>query len=128
MLKKIFLYTTVFTLVGAVSYFLHSLFFQDDGLEIKLLLQKTYLFHFLFSLLLVIGFEILSKQRKIFEQLGFIYIGLLVFKIVLFTAMLFPQLMGDQTLPRIYRAFILIPIFIFLSMEVFFVSKIMQRK
>lgn len=118
----------MFTLVGAVSYFLHSLFFQDDGLEIKLLLQKTYLFHFLFSLLLVIGFEILSKQRKIFEQLGFIYIGLLVFKIVLFTAMLFPQLMGDQTLPRIYRAFILIPIFIFLSLEVFFVSKIMQRK
>ncbi|MBQ4913449.1 hypothetical protein J8L85_03310 [Maribacter sp. MMG018] len=128
MLKKIFLYTAVFALVGTVSYFLHSLFLQEDDLEIRSILEKTYLFHFLYSLLLVVGFEILSKQHKIFEQLGFIYIGLLVFKIVLFTAMLFPQLMGDQPLPRIYRAFILVPIFIFLSLEVFFVSKIMQRK
>ena len=74
------------------------------------------------------GFQLLSNYKKVFEQFGFLYIGLLVFKIVLFTAMFFPQLMGDQPLPYIYRAMILVPIFIFLTFEVIFVSKIMHEK
>ena len=54
--------------------------------------------------------------------------GMLVFKIVFFAAMFFPQLMGDQPLPQFYRAMMLLPVFIFLTLEVIFVSKIMREK
>ena len=98
---------------------------ESDFLE---LLKKSYLFHFLFSLVLVIAFLILSNIQKFFEQLGFLYMGMLVFKIVFFAAMFFPQLMGDQPLPQFYRAMMLLPVFIFLTLEVIFVSKIMREK
>ncbi|WP_125221807.1 DUF6168 family protein [Maribacter algicola] len=127
MFKKILLYAIVFTIVGTIS-FLGQTFLMDLETDFLQLLEQSYIFHFFFSLLLVIAFQILSKNQKVFEQLGFLYIGMLVFKIVVFTTMFFPQLMGDQPLPHFYRAMMLLPIFIFLTLEVIFVSKIMRKK
>ena len=114
--------------VGTISFFTQTALLNEMGSDFLELLKKSYLFHFLFSLLLVIAFQILSNSQKVFEQLGFLYIGMLVFKIVVFTAIFFPQLMGDQPLSHFYRAMILIPIFIFLTLEVIFVSKILRKK
>ncbi|MDC6404151.1 MULTISPECIES: DUF6168 family protein [Maribacter] len=127
MFRKILLYTIVFTMVGTIS-FLGQTFLMDLETDFLHLLEQSYIFHFFFSLLLVIAFQILSKNQKVFEQLGFLYIGMLVFKIVVFTAMFFPQLMGDQPLPHFYRAMMLLPTIIFLTLEVIFVSKIMREK
>ncbi|KAA2219219.1 MULTISPECIES: DUF6168 family protein [Maribacter] len=127
MFRKILLYTIVFTMVGTIS-FLGQTVLMDLETDFLQLLEQSYIFHFFFSLLLVIAFQILSKNQKVFEQLGFLYIGMLVFKIVVFTAMFFPQLMGDQPLPHFYRAMMLLPIIIFLTLEVIFVSKIMREK
>ncbi|PIB23409.1 DUF6168 family protein [Maribacter sp. 4G9] len=128
LLKKIVLYIIVFTVVGAISFFAQTSLMGAVDSDFIPLLKKSYLFHFLFSLVLVISFLMLSNIQKFFEQLGFLYIGLLVFKIVFFTTMFFPQLMADQPLPHFYRAMILIPIFIFLTLEVIFVSKIIHKK
>ncbi|WP_432422804.1 DUF6168 family protein [Zobellia alginiliquefaciens] len=128
MIKQIVQYIVVFILVGATSFFLHQFLLTDDNLDFNELLQKAYIFHFVFSLSVIIAFQLLSKSEKVFVQLGFIYMGLLVFKIAAYTAMCYPQLMGDQYLPRFYRASLLIPVFVFLVLEVFFVSKIMQRR
>ena len=113
-------------MVGTISFF-GQMFLMDLETDFLQLLERSYIFHFFFSLLLVITFQILSKNQKVFEQLGFLYIGMLVFKIVVFTAMFFPQLMGDQPLPHFYRAMMLLHIFIFLTLEVIFVSKIMRE-
>lgn len=126
--KKLGLYIIVFTLVGTISFFIQTSLVRELGSDFLGLLEKSYLFHFLFSLCLVMTFQLLSRIQKIFEQLGFLYIGLLVFKIVVFTAIFLTQLMGDEPLPHFYRAMILIPIFIFLTLEVIFVSKIMHKK
>lgn len=128
MLKKIVLYIIVFTLVGAISFFIQSALLGNPGNDFHLLLKKSYTFHFFFSLTLVLAFEFLSKVKKMIDQLGFIYIGLLVFKIVVFSAMFQRQLMGDELLPHFHRAMILIPILIFLTLEVIFVSKILRKK
>ena len=128
LLKKIVLYIIVFTLVGAISFFIHNTLLGNVDLSFRLLLEKAYVFHFLFSLVLVVVFDILSKVKKLVGQLGFLYVAMLVFKIVVFTAMFYPQLMGGQILPHFYRAMILVPIFIFLTLEVIFVSKIMHEK
>ena len=118
----------VFILVGTTSFFLHQFLLGDTEPSFNSLLQKAYIFHFVFSLSVITAFQLLSKKESFFDQLGFIYMGLLVFKIAAYTAMCYPQLMGDQYLPRFYRASLLIPVFVFLVLEVFFVSKIIQRR
>ena len=128
MIKQIVQYIVVFILVGTTSFFLHQFLLQDDNLSFNRLLQEAYIFHFIFSLSVIVTFQLFSKNEKFFAQLGFIYMGTLVFKIVAYTAMCYPQLMGDQYLPRFYRASLLIPVFVFLGLEVFFVSKILERR
>ncbi|MBT2160371.1 DUF6168 family protein [Zobellia barbeyronii] len=128
MIKQIVQYIVVFILVGTTSFFLHQFLLADDNLSFNTLLKEAYIFHFIFSLAVIITFQLLSKNEKVFAQVGFIYMGTLVFKIAAYTAMCYPQLMGDQYLPRFYRASLLIPVFVFLALEVFFVSKILERR
>lgn len=118
----------MFTVVGATSYFLQNLALLDPPTYLGPLLIKAYTFHFLFSLTLVIIFLIASKNNSFFEQLGFIYMGVLVFKITIFAALFYPYLLGELIMPQIYRGALLIPVIIFLFLEVFFISKIMRKK
>ncbi|WP_170863103.1 DUF6168 family protein [Pseudozobellia thermophila] len=128
MLKTVLLYIVVFTFVGATSYFLHNWALNDTQMGFHALLRKAYLFHGLFSLSVLIAFRLTAGFDSIFPQLGFIYIGSVVLKITVFTAMFYPQLMGDQAISRFYRASLLVPMAIFLILEVLFVIKILQRK
>ncbi|WP_405400070.1 DUF6168 family protein [Maribacter sp. Asnod2-G09] len=128
MLKNIILYIVVFTVVGATSYFLQDLVLVDPPTYFGPLLIKAYTFHFLFSLTLVVIFLITSKNNSFFEQLGFMYMGVLVFKITIFAALFYPYLLGELIMPQIYRGALLIPVIIFLFLEVFFISKIMRKK
>ncbi|MFD2604557.1 DUF6168 family protein [Euzebyella marina] len=128
MVKTILLYIVVFTFVGATSFFLHEWFLGEEYDELKVLLKKAYVFHGIFSLSIIIVFRLVAKIKSVFPQLGFIYMGLLVFKIMVFTMMFYPQLMGDQIISRFYRGSILIPIAIFLILEVVFVTKILRGK
>ncbi|WP_222937197.1 DUF6168 family protein [Cytophaga sp. FL35] len=128
MFKTIILYIVVFTLVGTTSYFIHNQLLGTEHFELKALLKKAYLFHAIFSLSIIIAFQLASNFDSVFPQLGFIYMGLLVFKIMVFTMMFYPQLVGDQMVSRFYRGSILIPVAIFLILEVVFVTKILRRK
>tara|TARA_R110002051_G_scaffold73135_1_gene132696 strand:+ start:71665 stop:72027 length:363 start_codon:yes stop_codon:yes gene_type:complete len=118
----------VFLLVGATSFFLHQFILGKTAVCFIPLLQQAYIFHFCFSLVLLILFQIFSGVDKIFQQLGFIYLGVLVFKIIVMTAIFYPQLLGENMLSRYYRASLLIPVIVFLPLEVIFISKLMQGK
>lgn len=122
------MYIVVFVLTGATSYLLHVFMLGDGNEPLLVNLQKAYFFHFLFSSVLVIAFEITARSDTFFQQLGFIYMGLLVLKILVFTIGFYPELLGDSLLPRYYRASLLIPVVVFLSLELFFISKIMKAK
>ena len=128
LLKTVLLYIVVFTFVGATSYFLHDFLLNDTDAGFNSLLEKAYLFHGIFSLSVIIAFRLTADFDSIFPQLGFIYIGSVVVKIMVFTMMFYPQLMGDQAISRFYRASLLVPIAIFLILEVLFVIKILHGK
>ncbi|TLP80782.1 DUF6168 family protein [Maribacter sp. ACAM166] len=128
MLKKIVIVIVVFLLVGTTSYFLHIFLLEEEVERFIPLLQKAYIFHFSFSLVLLLSFLVLAQFNKYFEQLGFIYMGLLVLKIIIFAGFFYPQLLGDNLLSRFYRASLLIPVIVFLPLEVIFISKILQGK
>jgi len=118
----------VFLFLGTTSYFLHLFLLGEIDISFIPLLQKAYVFHFCFSLVLLIFFQIFSEVDKLFEQFGFIYIGVLVLKIMVFAGIFYPQLVGENMLPLFYRASLLIPVIVFLPLEVIFISKIMQGK
>lgn len=128
MLKKIIIYIVVFLFVGTTSYFSHIFLLGEANTNFFSTLKEAYVFHFCFSLVLLICFRLFSKKEKLFEQLGFMYMGLLVFKIIVFVIYFYPQLLGEDALPRFYRASLLIPVIVFLLLEVIFISKIMQGK
>ncbi|MGJ8715846.1 MULTISPECIES: DUF6168 family protein [Maribacter] len=128
MLKNIILYIVVFTVVGATSYFLQNFVLSTPPSYFGPLLIKAYSFHYLFSLTLVIVFLIASKNKSFFEQLGFIYMGVLVFKLTLVAAIFYPYLLGELVMPQLYRGLLMLPAIIFLFLEVFFISKIMGNK
>lgn len=128
MLKNIILYIVVFTVVGATSYFLQNFVLSTPPSYFGPLLIKAYSFHYLFSLTLVIVFLIASKNKSFFEQLGFIYMGVLVFKLTLVAAIFYPYLLGELVMPQLYRGLLMLPAIIFLYLEVFFISKIMGNK
>ncbi|WP_405384909.1 DUF6168 family protein [Maribacter sp. LLG6340-A2] len=127
MIKNILIILVVFIFVGTTSYFIHLYTLVDDG-TFKPLLKSAYLFHGFFSLGLLVLFTILAQFKNFFDQLGFIYMGLLVFKIVIFASLFYPQLLGDNLLPQFYRASLLIPVIVFLPLEVIFISKLMRSK
>jgi len=128
LLKNIILYIVVFTVVGATSYFLQNFVLSTPPSYFGPLLIKAYSFHYLFSLTLVIVFLIASKNKSFFEQLGFIYMGVLVFKLTLVAAIFYPYLLGELVMPQLYRGLLMLPAIIFLFLEVFFISKIMGNK
>ena len=128
MLKKILFYIVVFLFVGATFYLAHVFLLGENQEDFIPLLQKDYIFHVSFSLVLVIVFQLLASNPKFFEQLGFLYMGALVFKIVIFAILFYPQLLGDILLSRFYRVSLLIPVIVFLPLEVIFISKIMNGK
>ncbi|SKB51398.1 DUF6168 family protein [Maribacter arcticus] len=128
MLKNILIIIVVFLFVGTTSYFLHPFLLVEEHQFFVPLLKKAYLFHFSFSLILILAFIILARYDKYFVQLGFIYMGLLVFKIVVFAALFYPQLLGENLLSSFYRSSLLIPVIVFLPLEVIFISKIMRGK
>ena len=114
--------------MGATFYLSQVFLLGENKGDFVALLEKAYVFHVCFSLLLVILFQLLSSKPKFFEQLGFIYMGALVFKIILFAILFYPQLLGAVLLSRYYRVSLLIPVIVFLPLEVIFISKIMKGK
>jgi DMSO/TMAO reductase YedYZ heme-binding membrane subunit len=128
LVKKITIVAIIFSVVGLALYFLQSHFMGPANTLLQTLLRESYLFHGVFSLVVIILFFLLSTQKKFFPQLGFIYIGLLVFKIMVFTIIFQPYLLGDQLLSLAHRAYLLVPIFIFLMLEVIFLSKLLYKK
>lgn len=128
LLKTVLLYIVVFTFVGATSCFLHNGVLNDPQTDFSALLTKAYLFHGIFSLSVLLAFQLMAGFDSLFPQLGFVYLGSVLVKVAVFTAMFYPQLMGDQAISRFYRASLLVPMAIFLILEVLFVIKILRGK
>lgn len=113
----------LFTLGVAV----HEYIIANNSVKIGYSLVKVYLFHAIYSFLLCAVFQILSDVRKWQEQLGFLYLGALVFKLVFFSVLFSSFLFGQETFTFPERVSMLVPVFIFLLPEVYFIYKILMK-
>jgi hypothetical protein len=128
MIKTIFLYSFIFFTLFFVSFSLHNHFLEENQVLLPFSLKKVYLFHLGFSMLICINFKLLSSVNKIADQLGFIYLGTLLLKIVLFSIIFYQSIFTEEELSKITRISLLIPALIFLLTEAIFVAKILNKR
>ena len=126
MAKNLITYILVFASVGVLSYLLHNNFIEEKNISLPFSLKKVYLFFVFFSLVICYLFKIGSVINKIKEQLGFIYLGTIIFKITVF-AVIFYKSVFEVDLSNAQRIALIIPMAIFLFIEVFFVAKILNK-
>lgn len=128
MVKNIVVYTIVFFFLFLISFSLHEYFLENKEIDLSFSLKKVYLFYLGFSLLVCINFLILSSLNKFVEKLGFIYLGTIMLKIILFCVFFYKHLFLEVSFPLAAKISLLIPMFVFLFAEAFFVSKILNKK
>jgi hypothetical protein len=128
MIKSIFIYFLLFFGIFFLGFSLHENYIVKQSIILTFSLQEVYLFHLVFSLLVCVNLKLFSTVDKIFSQLGFIYLGTLFLKIVLFSAIFYQPIFKEENLSRIARMSLLIPVLIFLLTEAFFVTKILNKK
>ena len=128
MVRSILVYSVVFFFLFLVSFSLHSFFLENQQIVLPYSLKKVYIFHLGFSLVICVNFLIFSTKKKVFEQLGFIYLGTILLKLTLFSIIFYQSISTEQGLTFNTRISLFIPMIIFLITEVIFVAKILKIK
>jgi hypothetical protein len=128
MIKSILLYLVTFSALFLLSFFLHEYYLDINEFVLPFSLKKVYLFHAGFSLLICVNFRLLANVDKIFPQLGFIYLGCLFFKIILFCVVFYKSLFNETILSEIAKISLILPMFIFLLTEAIFIARILNKK
>jgi len=128
MIKSIVGFTFIFFFLFLVSLSLHELYLENKQLILPFSLQKVYLFHLVFSLVICSNFLVFSTAAKVFEQLGFIYLSTILLKLILFSIIFHKTIFSEEGLPFSARLSLFIPMLVFLLTETVFVTKILKKK
>lgn len=128
MIRSIVIYLLLFFGIFFLSFSVHESYIYKQNTILPFSLKQVYLFHLGFSLLICINFKVFSAVNKIFSQLGFIYLGTLFFKLVIFCAIFYQPLFNKENLSQIARVSFFIPTLLFLLTEAFFVAQILNKE
>ncbi|WP_222934229.1 DUF6168 family protein [Polaribacter pectinis] len=126
--KDIFNYIVVFTALFLIGFYSHNFIIISNKITLSFSLEKTYHFHAFFSALVCVNLRFFSKNEKVKPQLGFIYLGSLILKLVLFSVVFYNPLFTIDSFKNSEKISLLIPVLIFLFFEVIFTVKILNRK
>ncbi|MEJ1221532.1 DUF6168 family protein [Sediminicola sp. 1XM1-17] len=127
MLKKVLLQAVLFGFVLFFGFYAHSFVLRANEIFISLPLFGIYLFHALFSFLICATFHFLSNTERFAGQLGFIYLGSLLLKLLLFVLIFKGPLFQKEEDSLAERISLLVPVFLFLFFEVIIIIKILGR-
>lgn len=127
MRRRDLLQAAIFILSFTFIYLLHAYIISCNSLINNCVLFNPYIFLLSFALFIVIVFEILSQINRLKDQLGFIYLSTLVLKLVLFVILFQSYFFDDLTEIEINKGHFLIPVFLGLACEVYFLSQLLKR-
>lgn len=127
MIKKLIIYLVVFGVLLVCGSYVHLYFLGAEVSSLNFFVSNIYLFHAVFSFLLCSVFYVLSNIHKFQHQLGFLYLGALLFKLLTFSVIFYSVLFQQETLSNNERLSLLIPVFIFMVPELYFISKILLK-
>lgn len=127
MSKRVIISIVVFTILYLAGSWLHDLYVSAHQIALPFPIQKSYQFHFIFCVVLIVHFELLSKFKNIKSQLGFLYLVSVVLKLGLLSYVFKSVLIDQETIALQTKFALLIPALIFLIGEVIFISKIILK-
>jgi len=128
MTRQIFIYILVFGTVLFLGEYTHSYYIESKEITLGFSLKSMYAFHAFFSLQLCIIFTLLATNQKISPQLGFIYLASFILKIIIFCAIFYNPIFMVEKLSKTQRVSLVIPMALFLILEVYFIIKILHKK
>ncbi|EDM45261.1 hypothetical protein SCB49_05627 [unidentified eubacterium SCB49] len=128
LLKKTLLLTGLFILTFCITYGLHFKILEwTNAAPLQYSLINMYIFHAIFSAVICIACTLIANLSSSYKnQIGFIYVFSMVFKASFFGMLFNDILFSDLVLNNIDNISLLIPLFIFLTIEVVIISKILN--
>ncbi len=128
MIKKFAIYTVAFVVLFIGVYGFQKFIFSESLSEMRFSVFDTNVFFAMSSLIICIHFEIFSNIKRLQPQLGFIYLPTLFIKGILFFAMYKSSVFSINSLSNSERLNLLVPFLVFLALEVFFITQILNPK
>ena len=125
--KRLISILLTFIVLYIVSTYFHNLILDNNDITLPFSIERLYLFLTGYSILICFNLQLFTKTPKIADRIGFIYLGTSLIKIVLFLVVFHPPIILQESLVLPTKLSLLVPIFIFLIMEVFFITKILNR-
>lgn len=121
-------YIIIALVLYSISYTVHNTLLTQLGITTPFDLRTVYLFQVIFSLILVVVFEMIaSLATQLKDQLGFLYLGSMVIKILAFCILFRDLLFSAIALSKSDTLSLLIAISIFIIYEVVIIAKILNR-
>ncbi len=118
---KLFLITVLMTY--GLLWVLHTSFLQNT---IHLRVNNLFLFHLAVTLVILLQLYFINK--KLHDQLGFVFLGMITLKLVLVGFYIAPHLLKKVVYTTDELALFAIPYFVFLTLEVYFTKLLLDKK
>src|SRR5690606_39764225 len=97
MIKSITTYLLTFLVLFVVSYNMHQYIIDKNTIHLRFAIQPIYLFFVLTSLAISLTFLVLNSIQKTREQLGFLYLGTMFLKIMLFVFVFYNSIIDRKS-------------------------------
>jgi len=127
MIQQFFIYLISFIALAFFGYYIHTSVLHSIAEVSPVSLLNLYLFFTSFSLILCISFLYSQKTERFKDQLGFLYLLSVVLKIVVFCVVFRGAIFSQDSFTNKQTVNLLIPIFLMIVLEVFFISKMLNK-
>ncbi|MGJ8548474.1 DUF6168 family protein [Winogradskyella wichelsiae] len=127
MIKSLMLYAASFAVLFLIIHFSQEFVLNESNKTVRFNLWDTNVFLVIASLLICIHLKLFSSIKSFQPQLGFIYLPTLFIKGGLFFLAFKSSVFSLETLTMVERLSLLLPLLLFLVLEVFFVVKILAQ-
>ncbi|CAA0231728.1 putative membrane protein [Tenacibaculum maritimum] len=126
MIKNIFRFLITIVLFFVISYFSHEYMITSNTPPLSFSLLSLYVFH-AFSAVLIYSIVVLISE-KLPNQAGYAYLASIFLKIGFFVLLFKASVFANDSLTKIERFSLVIPLFLFLIIEAIGVSKLLNNK
>lgn len=127
MIKSLTIYVISFAILFLIVHFSLEYVLNHYHASVRYNLWDTNVFFAVASLLICVHFQLFSLIKNLETQLGFIYLPTLFIKGVLFYAAFKDSVFNIEILSTAERLGLLIPLLLFLGLEVYFIVKILSK-
>lgn len=127
MINALLKYALYFSLAFAVVYTFQKIFMYRNPDAIRYDYLSVNVFFALSSYAICVIFELLSGKKQFIQQLGYAYLPTLFVKLALFYLLFENTIFELVKLTTIERLNLLIPLFLFLILEVILMAKILAK-